>query len=344
MSADHTWNASEKSVKRLRTLRATESLRALRREHHLRVDQLIQPIFVAEDPRDAGPIASMPGVARHSLQDLPNVAGRILASGVRTVLLFGLTREKDPLGESALDPQGVIANAVRLLRRCAPELAIVTDVCLCAYTDHGHCGVIEDGRIANDPSLERIARMAAVHAEAGADLVAPSCMFDGAVAAIRRELESAGLSDTGILSYTVKYASAFYGPFRDAAGSAPQFGDRRSHQMDPANGAEALAEAAADLDEGADVLMVKPGLPCLDIIRRLSERFEGVPIAAYQVSGEYATLVAAAERGWIDLRGAALESLLAFRRAGATIIVSYFADRVGEWLRMADEGGRNDRP
>ncbi|MBL9119116.1 MAG: porphobilinogen synthase [Phycisphaerae bacterium] len=326
------------SARRLRRLRGSASLRALRREHHLRVDQLVQPIFVVERESDAGPVPSMPGVMRHALASIPEAIDSIAKSGVRSVLLFGVPATKDEQGSSAWDEEGVVPRAVRLLKRAAPGVTVMTDVCLCAYTTHGHCGLVDGGRVLNDESLVGIARMAEAHAAAGADIVAPSCMFDGAVAAIRASLDGGGHGDVGILAYAVKYASAFYGPFRDAAGSSPRFGDRRTHQMDPANGDEALAEAGQDLAEGADILMVKPGLPCLDVVRRLHEAFVGVPIAAYQVSGEYSSLVAAAERGWIDLRSAALESLVALRRAGAGIIVTYFADRVGRWLDEAEAG------
>lgn len=336
MSVDPFEELGQRSARRLRRLRDTPSLRALRREHHLRAEQLIQPIFVVENDRAAGPIESMPGVLRHRLDELPEVAASIVASGVRSVLLFGIPAEKDERGEGASDPEGVIPRAVRTLRRVAPSLTVITDVCLCAYTTHGHCGVLDGERIDNDESLPVIARAALAHAEAGAHLVAPSCMFDGAVGAIRRALDEGGCAPTGILAYSVKYASAFYGPFRDAAGSAPRFGDRRSHQMEPANGDEAILEAEQDVAEGADIVMVKPGMPCLDIVRRLADRLTGVPIAAYQVSGEYAALVAAARAGWLDLRSAALESLLAMRRAGASMIVTYFADRVGGWLEGAE--------
>ncbi|MFO0830046.1 MAG: porphobilinogen synthase [Phycisphaerales bacterium] len=330
--------SSQHIVRRPRRLRLSAGLRGLRREHHLRVDQLVQPVFFADDASHAGPIASMPGIRRLRVTDAASEAHRLRAAGVTAALVFGVPATKDDEGTRAADPDGVVPRAVRAMRDAVPDLVLVTDLCLCAYTTHGHCGAIDGGRVLNDVSNDLLARAALAHAAAGADLVAPSCMFDGIVGAVRTALDDAGFEDTGILSYAVKYASSFYGPFRDAAGSAPAFGDRRTHQMDPANASEAMLEATLDVDQGADILMVKPALPSLDIVRRLRERFEGIPIAAYQVSGEYAALVAAAERGWLDLRATALESLLAIRRAGADVIVSYFADRAARWLHEAETG------
>jgi porphobilinogen synthase len=321
-----------RSVRRLRRLRASDSLRALRRESHLHAAQLVQPLFIAEDLAMAGPIDSMPGQRRLAPEELPEVAQRLWSGGVRAILLFGLPRSKDALGSGAADPSGILPRAIEEVKLAAPGLVVITDLCLCAFTDHGHCAPLREGRVLNDEALETLGQAAVVHAAAGADLVAPSGMLDGAVAAIRRALDGAGLVECGILSYSVKYASAFYGPFRDAASSAPRCGDRRAHQMDPANGAEAVAEAEADLAEGADAIMVKPAGPCLDVVRRLAERFPEVPLAAYQVSGEYAALVAASQRGWLDLRAVALESLLGIRRAGGSIIISYFAAQAAQWL------------
>lgn len=325
------------SSTRLRRLRATPALRALRREHALRPDQLMQPLFVAEAPELAGAVDSMPGVRRLALAEVAPAAERLFDAGVRAVLLFGIPLGKDSDGRSAAAENGVVPAAVRAIRRAVPELAIATDLCLCAYTDHGHCAPIADGRVLNDEAMETLGLAALAHASAGADLVAPSGMLDGVVGAVRRALDGDGFTETGILAYTVKYASAFYGPFRDAAHSAPSFGDRRTHQMDPANAAEALREAELDLAEGADILMVKPAGPCLDVVHRLATRFEGVPIAAYQVSGEYAALCAAGERGWLDVRAASMESLLAIRRAGAGMIITYFAERAARWL-AEDQG------
>lgn len=332
-------------TRRLRRLRATPALRALRREHRLHPASLVQPLFVVEDAQRAGPIDAMPGVCRLALDEVAPTAARLADVGVGGVLLFGLPALKDALGERAADREGVVPEAVRRIRSATADLVVITDLCLCASTDHGHCAALDGDRILNDESFDVLGRAAIAHAAAGADLVAPSGMLDGAVGAIRAALDGAGARDTGILAYTVKYASAFYGPFREAADSAPRHGDRRSHQMDPANGDEALEEARLDLAEGADILMVKPALPALDIVRRLHERFEGVPIAAYQVSGEYAALVAAAERGWLDLRATALESLLAIRRAGAEILITYFAERAAAWLaeEALSHDGRGQR-
>lgn len=319
------------SLDRPGRLRRSAAMRAMVRETRLDMRGLVQPIFLVEDDALAGAIPSMPGVERIAIGQLEREAERLRAAGVEAILLFGVPRVKDAAARSASDEAGVVSQAIRRVRERWPECLIATDVCLCAYTDHGHCGMLRGGAIDFDASLERLAAMAVAHAQAGADLVAPSAMLDGAIRAIRAGLDANGHRELPIMAYAVKYASSFYGPFRDAACSAPAFGDRRSHQMDPANGDEAIVEAAADLGEGADILLVKPGLPALDIVRRLHERWPGVPIASYQVSGEYAALVAAAERGWIDLRRCALESLLAARRAGASIIVSYFADRVRDW-------------
>jgi porphobilinogen synthase len=324
------------SLDRPGRLRRSAGMRALVRETRLDMRGLVQPVFLVEDDALAGPIPSMPGVERIAIGQLDREADRLRGAGVEAVLLFGVPRAKDAEARAAQADDGIVPQGIRRLRERWPNCLIATDVCLCAYTDHGHCGLLREGRIDFDASLASLAAMAVGHAAAGADLVAPSAMLDGAIRSIREALDGRGYSEMPIMAYTVKYASSFYGPFRDAACSAPAFGDRRSHQMDPANGDEAIVEAAADLAEGADMLLVKPGLPALDIVRRLHERWPGVPIASYQVSGEYAGLVAAAERGWIDLRRAALESLVAIRRAGASVVVTYFADRVRAWLREED--------
>ncbi len=318
--------------RRLRRLRRTGALRQLRRETHLHPADLIQPLFVVDRPELAREVPAMPGVFRYTIEQLGRPLEQIQAAGVPAILLFGLPGRKDAAGSGAAAEDGVIPRAVRSLRDHGVDLAIVTDVCLCGYTDHGHCGIVRDDHIVNDETLETLARAAVVYAQAGADVVAPSAMLDGMVAALRRALDHAGQPDTAILSYAVKYASAFYGPFRDAADCAPKFGDRRTHQMDPANRGEALAEAELDLAEGADVLMVKPGLPYLDVIHALKERFPQMPLAAYQVSGEYSMIKAAAARGWLDETRAVEESVVGLKRAGADVIISYFATDLAQRL------------
>lgn len=311
-------------VVRMRRLRRTGVLRQLVRETQLSPSDLVYPLFVSEAESGRTPIPSMPGVDRLSIAALVEEVSEAWEEGIRAVLLFGIPEERDETGGSALRDEGVVQRAVRELRRALPELVVITDVCLCEYMSHGHCGLVRDGEVLNDETLELLAAQAVSHAEAGADLVAPSDMMDGRVAAIRAALDAAGRESTGILSYAVKYASAYYGPFRDAVDSAPRFGDRRGYQMDPANALEALREAALDVEEGADILMVKPALPCLDIVRRVKDEF-GMPTAAYQVSGEYAMIRAAAERGWIDEREATMEAILAIRRAGADLVITYAA-------------------
>jgi porphobilinogen synthase len=277
------------------------------------------------------PIGSMPGQFRFSVDELVAECAELARRGIGGVMLFGLPESKDAIGSGAWIPDGIVQRAIRALKDEGSSLVVAADVCLCEYTDHGHCGVLEDGRVANDATLELLARSAISLAEAGADVVAPSAMMDGQVAAIRRALDGEGKSDTPIVAYAAKYASSFFGPFREAADSAPRSGDRRGYQMDPPNAREALREMAADLAEGADVLMVKPALPYLDVLRRARERFDA-PLAAYQVSGEYAMIAAAGERGWIDREAAALESLTAIARAGADIVITYFAKEAAEWL------------
>ncbi|HEX6229348.1 MAG TPA: porphobilinogen synthase [Solirubrobacterales bacterium] len=317
---------------RLRRLRRTEALRGLVRETELSASSLIQPLFVVAGEGVREEVESMPGVERFSISELVAEATEIGALGIGALLLFGIPSEKDETGSGAYDDEGVVQMAVRALKEAHPELTVITDVCLCGYTSHGHCGFVRDGDIDNDLTLELLAKAAISHAEAGADAVAPSDMMDGRVGTIRHQLDEEGHSRVPIVAYSAKFASAFYGPFRDAAESAPQFGDRRSYQLDPANAEEAVREAQLDLQEGADMLMVKPALPYLDVVRRVKEE-TGAPVAAYQVSGEYSMLKAAAANDWIDERAAALESLLSIRRAGADAIVTYYAKEAAAWLR-----------
>jgi porphobilinogen synthase len=315
---------------RLDRFRRTPALRRLVRETRVAPADLVQPLFVAEEGPLRAPIDAMPGVDRLRVEALGAEVEALARAGVPAVLLFGIPAAKDAGARGAWIEDGVVQRAIRACRDAAPEVAVIADVCLCEYTDHGHCAILRGGEPAREETLEALARTAVSLAEAGADVVAPSAMADGQVLAIRRGLEEAGL-DAAILSYAVKYASAFYGPFREAAGSAPAFGDRRAHQMDPANVREALREAAEDLAQGADAVMVKPALPYLDVVRAVRERVEA-PLAAYQVSGEYAMIRAAAARGWLDERAAVLESLTAIRRAGADAVITYFARAAAGWL------------
>jgi porphobilinogen synthase len=314
-----------------RRWRRTPALRNLVRETACDPGRLVAPLFVGDGVRAPQPIASLPGHARLSVEGAASEAAELAALGVGAVLLFGIPAIKDSCGSEAWDEQGPVPRAIRAIRRAAPQMVIWADVCLCEYTDHGHCGVLRDGDVDNDASLPLLARAALAYARAGADAVAPSDMMDGRVAAIRRTLDGAGLSSTAIVSYAVKYASAFYGPFREAAGSRPSTGDRRGYQMDPGNVREALREARADLAEGADALIVKPAGPYLDVVRAVRHRINA-PLVAYQVSGEYAALHAAAERGWIDLDAAMHESVLGIRRAGADLVITYFARRLAQSL------------
>jgi porphobilinogen synthase len=316
----------------MRRLRRSKALRDLVRETELNPSHLVQPLFVTAGEAVREPIPSMPGVERLSIAELASEAGAVAESGVGAVLLFGLPADKDELASGAYDDEGVIQMAVRALKETHPDLGVITDVCLCEYTSHGHCGVVRDGEVDNDITLELLAKTAISHAEAGADAVAPSDMMDGRIGAIRTQLDEEGHSNTPIVAYSAKYASAFYGPFRDAADSAPEFGDRRGYQMDPANAAEAVREAKLDLEEGADVLMVKPATPYLDVVRRVKEE-TGAPVAAYHVSGEYSMLKAAAANGWLDERAAVLETLTSIRRAGADVIVTYYAKEAAGWLQ-----------
>jgi porphobilinogen synthase len=313
---------------RLRRFRRNPSLRALVRETRLSLDQFVMPLFVA--PESLANV-ELPGMARYSVEDVVREVEDLVRVGVQAVILFGIPEEKDEQATGAWEDDGIVQRALRALRPRFPELVLMTDVCLCEYTSHGHCGVIVDGEVHNDLSLELLARTAVSHVEAGADVVAPSDMMDGRVRAIREALDDRSYETTPILAYSAKYASAFYGPFREAADSTPAFGDRRGYQMDPANVREALREAELDIDEGADAIMIKPALPYLDVIRAVREAFD-VPVAAYNVSGEYAMVKAAAQQGWLDERAAALESLTAIKRAGADLIVSYWTKDLAQWL------------
>ena len=329
-------------------MRGTSPLRDLVRETELNPGHLVQPLFVTAGEGVREPVEAMPGVERLSISETVAEVTELAAAGLRAVMLFGLPSQKDEFGTEAYDDEGVVLMAVRALKEAHPEVVVITDVCLCEYTSHGHCGVVRDDPrpkagggaeaiVDNDLTLELLAKTAISHAEAGADVVAPSDMMDGRVGTIRHQLDEEGHSAVPIIAYSAKYASAFYGPFREAADSAPSFGDRRSYQMDPANAEEAVREAELDLEEGADVVMVKPALPYLDVVRRVKES-TGAPVAAYHVSGEYSMLKAAAANGWIDERAAALESLTAIRRAGADVIVTYYAKEAAGWL--AEEAAR----
>jgi len=308
-------------------------VRAMVRETTLDVRDLVYPMFVVPGRGVAHAVSSMPGISQLSVDRAVVEAREVRDLGIPAVILFGIPDHKDAVGSAAYDPSGVVPAAVRAIRESVPELVVITDVCLCEYTDHGHCGVLRGEQVDNDPTLEILAREALCHARAGAHMVAPSDMMDGRVGAIRRTLDAEGFADLPILAYAAKYASGFYGPFREAAESAPQFGDRRGYQMDPANGDEALREIALDLEEGADIVMVKPALAYLDVIRRARDRFPGVPIAAYNVSGEYAMLQAAAQRGWIEGDRLTIEILTAIRRAGADFILTYSAKDAARILR-----------
>ncbi|HWM54418.1 MAG TPA: porphobilinogen synthase [Solirubrobacterales bacterium] len=317
---------------RMRRLRRTETLRGLVRETNLGPEHLIQPLFVVAGEGVREEVESMPGIERFSISELVAEATEIAAVGVKAVLLFGIPAEKDESGTGAYDDEGVVQMAVHALKEAHPDLTVITDVCLCEYTSHGHCGFVRDGEVDNDITVELLAKTAISHAEAGADAVAPSDMMDGRIGTIRHQLDEEGHPNTPIVAYSAKYASAFYGPFRDAAESTPEFGDRRGYQMDPANAAEAVREAQLDLEEGADMLMVKPATPYLDVVRRVKAETEA-PVAAYHVSGEYSMLKAAAANGWIDEPAAVRETLTSIRRAGADAIVTYYAKEAAGWLR-----------
>jgi porphobilinogen synthase len=317
---------------RLRRLRRTPALRDLVRETSLSASQLIQPAFVVPGEGVRDEIESMPGIERFSISELVSEATELAALGAGGLLLFGIPSTKDETGTGAYDDEGVVQMAVRALKEAHPDLTVITDVCLCEYTSHGHCGFVRDGEVDNDITVELLAKTAISHAEAGADAVAPSDMMDGRIGTIRHQLDEEGHSETAIISYSSKYASAFYGPFRDAAESTPEFGDRRGYQMDPGNSDEAIREAELDLEEGADMLMVKPATPYLDIVRRVKDA-TGAPLAAYHVSGEYSMLKAAAANGWIDERAAVLETLTSIRRAGADAVITYYAKEAAGWLQ-----------
>ncbi len=318
-------------IRRMRRLRRTAALRRLVQETHIVPSQLVWPLFVRHGEGLRTPVTAMPGVAQLSIDELVKDAERAAALGLGGIILFGIPATKDATGSEAHDEQGIVQQAIRAVKRAVPQLLVIGDVCLCEYTDHGHCGVIRDGDVDNDSSVYLLGKIAVTQARAGVDLVAPSDMMDGRVAGIRKALDAGGFSHVPIMSYAAKFASAFYGPFREAAGSTPQFGDRQSYQMAVGNGDEAMKEIQLDLDEGADIVMVKPASPCLDLIRRAKERF-GSPLGAYQVSGEYGMIKAAAERGMLDETRAMWESVTAIRRAGADIILTYFAPDLAEQL------------
>ena len=321
---------------RPRRLRRTAALRDLVRETTLAPDDLVYPFFVVTGEGVRAPIASMPGIDQISVDALAGEARELATLGIKAVLLFGIPSAKDPLGVEGYAEDGVVQQAIRALKDASAELVVITDVCLCEYTDHGHCGVLDDdGYLLNDETLELLARIAVTHGEAGADVVAPSGMIDGMVGAIRSALDGDGLERVAILSYAVKYASAFYGPFREAAEGAPAFGDRKSHQLDPANAREAMRETALDVEQGADALLVKPALGYLDVVRQVRDRFPELPLAAYNVSGEYAMVKAAAANGWLDEREVVLEVLTGIRRAGADLVVTYHAKEAAAWIQGA---------
>jgi len=317
---------------RPRRLRRTETIRRMVRETRVFIDDLVYPLFIKEGKSIKEPIGAMPGQFRYSIDMIKEPLREVLDLGIPAVLLFGIPNKKDPLGREAYKKTGIVQKAIKTVKDIAPELAVITDVCMCEYTDHGHCGILtEKGEVSNDDTLEVIARIALSHADAGADIVAPSGMMDGGVGAIRDALDESGFEHIPIMSYAIKYASAFYGPFREAADSSPAFGDRKGYQMDPANVREALREAVLDIEEGTDFLMVKPAMPYLDVLRVVSDEFD-TPIAAYQVSGEYAMIKAAAANGWLDEDSVLMESVLSIKRAGADIIITYFAPKIARLI------------
>lgn len=318
--------------KRPRRLRANETIRKMVRENHVRVEDLIYPMFVMPGEKKKIAVSSMPGVYNFSLDEFVVALQEVVELGIPSILLFGIPDSKDSVGSGAYAENGIVQQAVRLAKKHFPQLYVITDICLCEYTDHGHCGLIENGQILNDPTLDLLARTAVTHARAGADMVAPSDMMDGRVGAIRERLDQEGFAHIPIMSYAAKYASGFYGPFREAAGSAPQFGDRRTYQMDPPNGNEAMLETRLDLEEGADLILVKPGLSYGDIIYRTKQELK-VPVAVYNVSGEYAMVKAAAANGWIDEKRIVMEALVGMKRAGADLLITYHAMDVARWLK-----------
>jgi porphobilinogen synthase len=316
---------------RMRRLRRTPAIRNMLRETTLAIDDLIYPFFVIAGENIRNPISSMPGCFQLSIGNLLGAVREVVDLGIPAILLFGIPSHKDPAATGAYDPEGVVQMAVRAIKDEFPELVVITDVCLCEYMDHGHCGVVQDGEIVNDVTLELLAKMAVTHAESGADFVAPSDMMDGRVATIRNALDDEGLPDTAIMAYSAKFASAFYGPFREAAESAPAFGDRRTYQMDSANGEEAVREALLDIEEGADIIMVKPALPYLDVIHAVKQETK-FPLAAYNVSGEYAMIKAAAANGWLDEERAVMEAVTGIKRAGADLVITYHAKDIARWI------------
>jgi porphobilinogen synthase len=318
-------------INRMRRLRKSPQLRQIFRENHLNKSDLMYPMFAIYGNNVRNPVSSMPGVFQLSIDELLRETAKVVEKGIQSIILFGIPEEKDELGTGAYREDGIIQLAVRAIKKNFPELIVATDVCLCEYTSHGHCGVVKEGQVLNDPTLELLAKTALSHVEAGADMVAPSDMMDGRIGAIRQILDAHGYHDIPIMSYAAKYASAFYGPFRDVAESTPQFGDRSSYQMDPANSNEAMREIALDLEEGADIIMVKPGLPYLDILKRAKTEFN-IPLAVYNVSGEYAMVKAAASKGWIDEQRVVMELLLSMKRAGADLILTYHALDAADWL------------
>jgi porphobilinogen synthase len=317
---------------RMRRLRSKAPLRAMVRETHLRLEQLIYPFFVVEGTGIKNPIKSMPGIFQQSLDEMLKEAQEVVAMGIKSVLLFGIPAQKDAQATGAWDDNGIVQKATRALKQQFPDLIVVADTCLCEYMDHGHCGLVHDGKILNDPSLEILARAAVSQAAAGADIIAPSDMMDGRIAAIRAALDANGFENIPIMAYSAKFSSALYGPFREAAESAPQFGDRTTYQMDPANGREALREVELDIEEGADIVMIKPALPYLDLIRQTRDLTK-LPVAAYNVSGEYSMVKAAAANGWIDEKRVVMECLTGIVRAGADLIITYHAKDVAQWLK-----------
>ncbi|MCI5730069.1 MAG: porphobilinogen synthase [Eubacterium sp.] len=326
-------------MERTRRLRMNKNLRAMVRENHVRVDELIYPVFVIEGKNICEPVESMPGICQYSLDRLPEELDRVVGAGVPAVLLFGIPAHKDEVGSGAYDPQGIVPKAIRLIREQYHDLVVIADVCLCEYTSHGHCGLIQGEEILNDETLPLLARASVVYAEAGADIIAPSDMMDKRVAAIRQALDEKGFVNTPIMSYSAKFASAYYGPFRDAAHSAPGFGDRKTYQMDPANGREALREVEQDLKEGADLIIAKPAMAYLDVLKEITTHYN-VPVVAYNVSGEYAMVKAAAEKGWIDEKRIVMEHMTGFKRAGAKMIITYHALDVARWLREEEQEKR----
>ena len=319
-------------MERLRRLRKSAAIRDMVRENHVRVDELIYPVFVRDGRDKVVPVPSMPGIGQYSVDRLPEELDRVVAAGIRAILLFGVPAHKDAVGSGAYAKNGIVPRAIRAIRRRYPDLVVIADVCLCEYTSHGHCGLVKDGVVLNDETLPLLAKASVAYAQAGADIVAPSDMMDGRVGVIRAALDRAGFEDVAVMAYSAKFASAYYGPFRDAAHSAPQFGDRRTYQMDPANGREALREVAADVAEGADYVIAKPAIAYLDVLKDISLHCD-LPIVAYNVSGEYAMVKAAAANGWVDERRIVLENLVGMKRAGAKMIITYHALDAARWLQ-----------